>query len=107
MPQLLLEQREADGKTGSAGQKQWQLTMKFDLQQYGNLLAVAKLQEQDLQLQFYTDHNEALRLAQKFLPLLKDRCTAQGLTVSQADCQLGKIPDSLIPRHNSLLTVRV
>ena len=107
MPQLLLEQREADGKTGSAGQKQWQLTMKFDLQQYGNLLAVAKLQEQDLQLQFYTDHNEALRLAQKFLPLLKDRCAAQGLTVSQADCQLGKIPDSLIPRHNSLLTVRV
>ncbi|SNY51927.1 hook-length control protein FliK [Arsukibacterium tuosuense] len=107
MPQLLIEQREAEGKNGGNGQKQWQLTMKFDLQQYGNLLAVAKLQEQDLQLQFYTDHNEALRLAQKFLPLLKDRIAAQGLTVSQADCQLGKIPDSLIPRHNSLLTVRV
>ncbi|WP_214000033.1 flagellar hook-length control protein FliK [Arsukibacterium sp.] len=107
MPQLMIEQREADGKSGGKSQKQWQLTMKFDLQQYGNLLAVAKLQEQDLQLQFYTDHNEALRLAQKFLPLLKDRIAAQGLTVSQADCQLGKIPDSLIPRHNSLLTVRV
>lgn len=107
MPQLLLEQREADGKSSGAQQKQWQLTMKFDLQQYGNLLAVAKLQDQDLQLQFYTDHNEALRLAQKFLPLLKDRCAAQGLTVSQAQCQLGKIPDSLLPRHNSLLTVKV
>ncbi|MBV2127828.1 flagellar hook-length control protein FliK [Arsukibacterium indicum] len=107
MPQLLVEQREAEGQQGSKGQKQWQLTMKFDLQQYGNLLAVAKLQEQDLQLQFYTDHNQALRLAQKFLPLLKDRCAAQGLTVTQAQCQLGKIPDSLIPRHNSLLTVRV
>ncbi|MDX1538583.1 flagellar hook-length control protein FliK [Arsukibacterium sp.] len=107
MPQLLLEQREADGKNAEQGQKQWQLTMKFDLQQYGNLLAVAKLQQQDLQLQFYTDHNEALRLAQKFLPLLKDRCLAQGLTVTQAECQLGKIPESLIPRHNSLLTVRV
>ena len=107
MPQLLIEQREADAKSGGKGKKQWQLTMKFDLQQYGNLLAVAKLQEQDLQLQFYTDHNEALRLAQKFLPLLKDRCAAQGLTVSQAECQLGKIPESLLPRHNSLLTVKV
>jgi hypothetical protein len=107
LPQLLLEQREADAKSGDAGKKQWQLTMKFDLQQYGKLLVVAKLQEQDLQLQFYTDHNQALRLAQKFLPLLKDRCLAQGLTVSKADCQLGKIPDSLLPRHNSLLTVKV
>ncbi|MDX1678218.1 flagellar hook-length control protein FliK, partial [Arsukibacterium sp.] len=107
MPQLMLEQRDADGKSGKQGHKQWQLTMKFDLQQYGNLLAVAKLQQQELQLQFYTDHNEALRLAQKFLPLLKDRCTSQGLTITQADCQLGKIPDSLIPRYNSLLTVRV
>ncbi len=107
LPQLLLEQREADGKNGEAKQKQWQLTMKFDLQQYGNLLAVAKLQQQDLQLQFYTDHNQALQLAEKFLPLLKDRCTAQGLTISKAECQLGKIPDSLLPRHNSLLTVKV
>jgi hypothetical protein len=107
LPQLQIEQREADGKNGNNKQKLWQLTMKFDLQQYGHLLAVAKLQENDLQLQFYTDHNQALRLAQKFLPLLKDRCAAQGVTVTKADCQLGKIPDSLIPRHNSLLTVKV
>ncbi|WP_052748940.1 flagellar hook-length control protein FliK [Arsukibacterium ikkense] len=107
LPQLLLEQREADGKSSGDKQKQWQLTMKFDLQQYGNLLAVAKLQQQDLQLQFYTDHNQALHLAEKFLPLLKDRCAAQGLTISKAECQLGKIPDSLLPRHNSLLTVKV
>ena len=107
LPQLQIEQRAAEGTNGSEGQKQWQLTMKFDLQQYGKLLAVAKLQDCELQLQFYTDHNQALRLAQKFLPLLKDRCAAQGLTVTKADCQLGKIPESLLPRHNSLLTVKV
>ncbi|WP_372626271.1 flagellar hook-length control protein FliK [Arsukibacterium sp.] len=107
LPQLQIEQRDAEGKNGSEGRKQWQLTMKFDLQQYGKLLAVAKLQDCELQLQFYTDHNQALRLAQKFLPLLKDRCAAQGLTVTKADCQLGKIPESLLPRHNSLLTVKV
>ncbi|HAW93098.1 TPA: hypothetical protein DCX24_10475, partial [Candidatus Azambacteria bacterium] len=107
LPQLQIEQRAADGKQDIKNNKQWQLTMKFDLQQYGNLLAVAKLQDNELQLQFYTDHNQALRLAQKFLPLLKDRCAAQGLTVTKADCQLGKIPESLLPRHNSLLTVKV
>jgi hypothetical protein len=105
--QLQLEQREADAKQGGEKQTQWQLTMKFDLQQLGQLLVVAKLQQQQLQLQFYTEQQRAKQLAEQFLPLLKDRCNAQGLEVSQAECVLGKIPDSLLPRANSLLTVKV
>ncbi|NRQ42268.1 flagellar hook-length control protein FliK [Rheinheimera sp. YQF-2] len=105
--QLQVEQREADGKQGGEKQTQWQLTMKFDLQQLGQLLVVAKLQQQQLQLQFYTEQQHAKQLAEQFLPLLKDRCNAQGLEVSQAECVLGKIPDSLLPRANSLLTVKV
>lgn len=105
--QLQLEQREADGKKGGEKQTQWQLTMKFDLQQLGQLLVVAKLQQQQLQLQFYTEQHRAKQLAEQFLPLLKDRCEAQGLEVKQAECVLGKIPDSLLPRANSLLAVKV
>ncbi|MGP9801408.1 flagellar hook-length control protein FliK [Rheinheimera sp. NSM] len=105
--QLQLEQREADGKKGGEKQTQWQLTMKFDLQQSGQLLVVAKLQQQQLQLQFYTEQQRAKQLAEQFLPLLKDRCEAQGLEVKQAECVLGKIPDSLLPRANSLLAVKV
>ncbi|MDP2715632.1 flagellar hook-length control protein FliK [Rheinheimera sp.] len=105
--QLQLEQREADGKKGGEKQTQWQLTMKFDLQQLGQLLVVAKLQQQQLQLQFYTEQQRAKQLAEQFLPLLKDRCEAQGLQVKQAECVLGKIPDSLLPRANSLLAVKV
>jgi len=105
--QLQLEQREADAKQGGEKQTQWQLTMKFDLQQLGQLLVVAKLQQQQLQLQFYTEQQRAKQLAEQFLPLLKDRCNARGLEVSQAECVLGKIPDSLLPRANSLLTVKV
>jgi len=105
--QLQIEQREADGKQQGEKQTQWQLTMKFDLQQLGPLLVVAKLQQQQLQLQFYTEQALAKRLADKFLPILKDRCAVQGLHVSQADCVLGKIPDSLLPRANSLLAIKV
>jgi hypothetical protein len=105
--QLQLEQREADGKQTTEKQTQWQLTMKFDLQQLGPLLVVAKLQQHQLQLQFYTEQLQAKLLADKFLPMLKERCSMQGLEISQADCMLGKIPESLLPRANSLLAIRV
>ncbi|MDP5134897.1 flagellar hook-length control protein FliK [Rheinheimera baltica] len=105
--QLQLEQREADGKQTGEKQTQWQLTMRFDLQQLGPLLVVAKLQQQQLQLQLYTEQPQAKFLADKFLPILTDRCNMQGLAISAADCTLGKIPDSLLPRANSLLAVKV
>ncbi|EIW89399.1 hypothetical protein AGRI_04837 [Alishewanella agri BL06] len=104
--EILLEQREAEKKPGAEKQKLWQLTMKFDLGQYGQLLAVAKLAGQDLQLQFYTDQPAALRQAEKFLPLLTERCQAQGIQVSQAACQLGKIPDTLGSRRTSLIATQ-
>ncbi|SEH99377.1 hook-length control protein FliK [Rheinheimera pacifica] len=105
--QLLLEQREADGKHNGEKQTLWQLTMKFDLKQLGQLMVVAKLQQQQLQLQFYTDEMQAKLQADRFLPLLSDRCKAQGLEVTQAECTLGKIPDTILPRANSLLAIKV
>ena len=105
--QIQLEQREADGKQQPGKETQWQLTMRFELQQLGALLVVAKLQQQQLQLQFYTEQQEAKQLADRFLPILKDRCTMQGLVVSEAECVLGKIPDTLLPRANSLLAIKV
>lgn len=105
--QIQLEQREADGKQQQGKETQWQLTMRFELQQLGSLLVVAKLQQQQLQLQFYTEQQEAKLLADRFLPILKDRCTMQGLVVSEAECVLGKIPDTLLPRANSLLAIKV
>ena len=105
--QIQLEQREASGKQGAEKQQQWRLTMKFDLQKLGKLLVVATLQQQQLSLQFYTEQPQAKRIADQFLPLLKDRCRAQGLDINSAECTLGKIPESLLPQANSLLTVRV
>lgn len=106
LSQILIEQREAENKDKAEQQKYWQLTMKFDLGRYGQLMAVAKLNNTDVQLQFYTDEPLALRQAEKFLPLLTERCTAQGLNVSTAQCQLGKIPDALGNRRTSLISTK-
>lgn len=105
--QLQIEQREADSKQDGSKQTLWQLTMRFDMQQLGAMLVIARLQQQQLQLQFYTEQPQALALTEQFLPILKDRCTMQGLEVKQAECVLGKIPESLLPRANSLLAIKV
>lgn len=105
--QLMLEQREADGKQQQEKRTLWQLTMRFDLKQFGTMLVIAKLDNQQLKLQFYTDNTHAKQLTEKFLPVLKDRCVMQGIKVEQAECMLGKIPDSLIPRANSVFAVKV
>lgn len=105
--QILLEQREADGKDDNNKTLLWQLTLKFDLPQLGQLMVIARLHQQQLQLHFYTEQQQAQRLTEQFLPLLKDRCRAQGLDVTKAECTLGKIPESLLPRANSLLAIKV
>ncbi len=105
--QLMLEQREADGKQAAEKRTLWQLTMRFDLKQHGAMMVVARLAEQQLKLQFYTEQPAARQLAERFLPVLKDRCAMQGIQVEQVECVLGKIPDSLLPRANSLLAIKV
>jgi hypothetical protein len=105
--QIAITQQEEDQDKGKGKSTQWQLSMKFDLKQLGQLLAISKLSGNALALQLYTDTTALKLLAEKYLPLLKDRCKAQGIEVTEAHCQLGKIPDSLMPKTTSLLAIRV
>lgn len=105
--ELAISEREADGKSGSGKIRQWQLTMKFDLAELGPLLVQVRLTGQDVSLQFYAEQEKVVNTAQQFLPLFKDRLKLQGLSVSEAECQLGKIPPQLYQRSNSLLAVKV
>lgn len=106
LSQILIEEKTAENKDKNAKDKYWQLTMKFDLGNTGQLMAVAKLQQTDVQLQFYTNEPHALRQAEKFLPLLTERCLAQGVNVSKAQCQLGKIPETLGNRRTSFISTK-
>lgn len=105
--QIAISQQEEEQENGKGKSVAWQLSMKFDLKQLGQLLAISKLSGSSLSLQLYTDTSMLKLLAEKYLPLLKDRCKAQGIDVKEAHCQLGKIPDSLMPKTTSLLAIRV
>jgi hypothetical protein len=105
--ELALTEREADGSTPGQKRTQWQLTMKFDLASQGKLLVQVRLTGLEVSLQFYTEQTGPLAMAQQFLPLLKDRLKMQGLEVTEAQCQLGKIPSQLYQRNHSLLAVKV
>ena len=105
--QIAITQQEEEQEKGKGKSVAWQLSMKFDLKQLGQLLAISKLSGSSLSLQLYTDTTMLKLLAEKYLPLLKDRCKAQGIDVKEAHCQLGKIPDSLMPKTTSLLAIRV
>ncbi len=105
--QIAISQQEEEQENGKGTSVAWQLSMKFDLKQLGQLLAISKLSGTSLSLQLYTDSSMLKLLAEKYLPLLKDRCKAQGIDVKEAHCQLGKIPDSLMPKTTSLLAIRV
>ncbi|WP_127021780.1 hypothetical protein [Rheinheimera mangrovi] len=105
--QIAITQQEEEQEKGKGKSVSWQLSMKFDLKQLGQLLAISKLSGSSLSLQLYTDTTMLKLLAEKYLPLLKDRCKAQGIDVKEVHCQLGKIPDSLMPKTTSLLAIRV
>lgn len=105
--ELAISEREADGKSAGAKIRQWQLTMKFDLAELGPLLVQLRLTGQDVSLQFYAEQEKVVHTAQQFLPLFKDRLKLQGISVSEAQCQLGKIPAQLYQRSNSLLAIKV
>lgn len=105
--QIAITQQEEEQEKGKGKSVAWQLSMKFDLKQLGQLLAISKLSGSSLSLQLYTDTTMLKLLAEKYLPLLKDRCKIQGIEVTEAHCQLGKIPESLMPKTTSLLAIRV
>ncbi|MCC5825501.1 flagellar hook-length control protein FliK [Alkalimonas sp.] len=105
--QVKIEQREESAESaGDNNAKVWQLTMHFDLLELGKLMAKARLQENRLNLQIYSEQSKAQTLAEQFLPLLTERLTAQGIEVEQAQCQLGVVPGTLFTRQSSLIKVQ-
>ena len=105
--ELAISEREADGSDSRSQQRCWQLTMKFDLAEQGEMLVQVRLIGKEVSLQFYADNEKTVQDTGQFLPLFKDRLTMQGLQVAEAGCQLGKIPEHLYQRGTSLLQVRV
>jgi hypothetical protein len=86
------------GMKGSDKNRQWHLTMKLSVGETGELLTKAKLQDTELEVDFYASNEATRDKVLNFLPLLKKRLTSLGIEVSRSKCQLGKIPATLQQR---------
>lgn len=85
-----LAQREKDQKI----QQAWQLSMKLDIGDSGEVLAKVKLLNENLDLNLYASNQKLKEKILDNLPFLNRRLVSLGLSV-KPQCFLGKIPNTL------------
>ncbi len=105
--ELAIAEREAQNSPEGLPNKAWQLTMKFNLGQDGHLLVQVQLEQNKVAMNFYADSDPTQQLTKQWLPQLMERLQAQGLEVTEAQVQRGKIPEHLYQRGTSLLQIKV
>ncbi|MCU7554883.1 flagellar hook-length control protein FliK [Alteromonas sp. ASW11-19] len=100
-PEILIRPEERGGhaarKQGENG-KLWNVTMKLDIGNQGELLAKSRIDNESITLDLYTSTDTLLVSVLDTLPYLKRRLTELGLEVAGASCQRGKIPATLNER---------
>ncbi len=96
------QQDQAKTKDKTANNKVWQLSMKLPLGDLGDGLAKVKLNQNELEIDFYTSTEQLKSRIVSLQPLLIKRLEALGLQIKRAQCQMGKIPESLCIRPYQL-----
>ena len=109
-PELLIK-RELGGqnnKHAQAGQRSlWNITMKLDIGDSGQVLAKSKIDQSSITLDLYASNDEVLRRISDTLPYLHRRLESLGLEVENTSFQRGHIPDTLNTRPHQIFETRV
>ena len=109
-PELLIK-RELGGqnnKHAPAGQRSlWNITMKLDIGDNGQVLAKSKIDKSTITLDLYASNDEVLKRIGDTLPYLHKRLTSLGLVVENTSYQRGHIPDTLNSRPHQIFETRV
>ncbi|TKB04827.1 flagellar hook-length control protein FliK [Alteromonas portus] len=109
-PELLIkrEQGGQNNKHAQAGQRSlWNITMKLDIGDSGQVLAKSKIDKSTITLDLYASNDEVLRRIGDTLPYLHKRLTSLGLVVENTSYQRGHIPDTLNSRPHQIFETRV
>ena len=109
-PELLIkrEQGGPNHKSAQAGQRSlWNITMKLDIGDCGQVLAKSKIDKNTITLDLYASSDEVLKRISDTLPYLKRRLTSLGLTVDSTSYQRGHIPETLNSRPHQIFETRV
>lgn len=109
-PELLIK-RDSDGqhnKQTQAGQRSlWNITMKLDIGDSGQVLAKSKIDKDTINLDLYASNDEVLRRISDTLPYLHKRLSSLGLVVENTSYQRGHIPETLNTRPHQIFETRV
>ncbi|MFZ8198915.1 flagellar hook-length control protein FliK [Alteromonas portus] len=109
-PELLIkrEQGGQNNKHAQAGQRSlWNITMKLDIGDSGQVLAKSKIDKSTITLDLYASNDEVLKRIGDTLPYLHKRLTSLGLAVENTSYQRGHIPDTLNSRPHQIFETRV
>ncbi len=103
--------REPESKehknTQKGKRKLWNITMKLDVGELGQLLAKSKINNNDITLDFYTSNKVLMTKVADTLPYLKRRLTEIGIIVDSTSVQQVAIPASLEQRPHHIFETRV
>lgn len=109
-PELLIkrEQGGQNNKHTQAGERSlWNITMKLDIGDSGQVLAKSKIDQSSITLDLYASNDEVLRRISDTLPYLHRRLESLGLEVENTSFQRGHIPDTLNTRPHQIFETRV
>ena len=109
-PELLIKRELGgqDNKHAQAGQRSlWNITMKLDIGDSGQVLAKSKIDKSTITLDLYASNDEVLRRIGDTLPYLQKRLTSLGLVVENTSYQRGHIPNTLNSRPHQIFETRV
>ena len=110
-PVELLIKREQNNKENkrleSGGKTLWNVTMKLDIGDSGQVLAKSKIDKNTLTIDLYASNDVVLKRIGDTLPYLQKRLTSLGLVVENTSYQRGNIPDSLKVRPHQIFETRV
>ena len=109
-PELLIQReddREKEVERGASNTRQWNLTMKLDVGELGEMLVKTAVRQDDIDIDFYTSSDALLSKVYDTLPFLKRRLAALGVGVNSSSCQRGKIPAQLSERPYNIFETMV
>lgn len=110
-PTELLIQREQErkqtNKKAENGRALWNVTMKLDIGDTGQVLAKSRIDKSSITIDLYASNEVILRRIADTMPYLTRRLNSLGLEVEKSSFQRGQIPETLKTRPHQIFETRV
>ena len=109
-PELLIyreNHKQHQHQENSAQRGLWNVTMKLDIGDAGQVLAKSKIDKESISLDLYASNDVMLARIADTLPYLTKRLEGLGLNVENSSYQRGHIPDTLNSRPHHIFETKV